>query len=241
MHFKPEMDNQNFLLQDLRRNYVRAAANQGWFEQEWMGVPVWQLGEDLVRLQRAVTDVRPKWIIETGTKFGGSAIFFGSVLHGLGLTDSRVITLDIQAQDVARQTFANHTLKDYVADYIVDDAVSPQTIARVTEHVIADPGPTLVFLDDNHNRDHVLAELRAYSPLVTENSLIIVADTVFGELVGTPVGKPTDKYWDVAASNPRGAVEIFLDEVNGAFTTDDSFIGSGGPGMFPDGFLRRVR
>jgi len=44
MRFRPEMDNDNFLLKDLRRNYVRAAANQGWFEQQWMGLTLWQIG-----------------------------------------------------------------------------------------------------------------------------------------------------------------------------------------------------
>lgn len=238
MYFKPEMDNENYLLKDLRRNYIRAAANQGWFEHHWLGVPIWQIGEDLIRMQQVVSEIKPKWIIETGTKFGGSAIFFGSVLHGMGLTDSRVITIDIQEQPEARDAFATHHLKDYVADYIVDSAVEPAAIARIRDLIASDPGPTLVFLDDNHNRDHVLTELREYGSMVTPGSLIVVADTVYEDLAGSPVGKPTAKYEDMAKSNPRAAIELFLEE-NGDFARDDSFVGSGGPCLFPDGFLRR--
>lgn len=238
MYFTPELDNENYLLKDLRRNYVRAAANQGWFEHHWLGVPIWQIGEDLIRMQQVVSEIEPKWIIETGTKFGGSAIFFGSVLHGLGLTESRVITIDIQEQPEATDAFSNHHLKDYVASYIVDSAVAPSAIAQIQHMIEFDPGPTLVFLDDNHNRDHVLAELRAYGAMVTPGSLIVVADTVYEDLVGSPVGKPTAKYEDMAKSNPRAAIELFLEE-NSDFTRDDSFVGSGGPCLFPDGFLRR--
>ena len=75
---------------------------------------------------------------------------------------------------------------------------------------------------------------------VTENSLIVVADTVYEDLDGTPVGKSNEKYPAVAKSNPRAAIKLFLDE-NDSFEMDMSFTGSGGPSLFPDGFLRRLK
>ena len=80
-----------------------------------MGLTLWQIGEDLVRMQRMVHELRPKWIVETGTKFGGSAIYWASILHALGLTDSRVITLDLMEQPDAIKAFATHFLRDYVS------------------------------------------------------------------------------------------------------------------------------
>ena len=97
----------------------------------------------------------------------------------------------------------------------------------------------MVFLDDDHNRDHVLTELREYSSMVTPGSIIVVADTVFEDLSGSPVGKRTAKYENVGKSNPRAAVQAFLEE-NDDFQQDASFLGAGGACMFPDGFLRRV-
>ena len=40
----------------------------------------------------------------------------------------------------------------------------------------------MVFLDDNHNADHVYRELQLYSPLVGIDGYLVVADTVFEDL-----------------------------------------------------------
>jgi cephalosporin hydroxylase len=97
-----------------------------------------------------------------------------------------------------------------------------------------------VLLDSNHTAEHVLAELRAYAPLVTKGSYIVAADGIMQEVAGAPRTKP-DWTWN----NPRTAVRDFLQS-----TTD--FVGEEPPLPFnegsvtdrvtywPEGFLRRV-
>ena len=58
----PERD-LDYIVRDLRSMYVRLADNEGRFRQSWMGVPIWQLPEDLIRLQQVVVDVKPRWIV----------------------------------------------------------------------------------------------------------------------------------------------------------------------------------
>ncbi|MCF7979213.1 MAG: cephalosporin hydroxylase family protein [Chromatiaceae bacterium] len=230
-----------YLLGDLKRMMVRIAANEHWYEQQWLGAPIWQLPDDLLRLQQIVSEVRPRWIIETGTKFGGSAIFFASLLRLLGCAGGDngggVITLDIHGTVEAQRILTEHPQADLVKPAILGDAADP-TVAAQAKALLDGRGPVLVFLDDNHNAEHVLREMTLYGPLVTPGSYLIVADTVFGDLAGTPVGTPTAKYPDVAASNPRVAVERFLAE-HPEFERDLRFLESG-IGNFLDGFLRRV-
>lgn len=226
-----------YIMADLRRLLVRIGANEHWYEQQWLGVPIWQLPEDLMRLQQIVTEVRPKWIVETGTKFGGSAIFFASLLEMLGLTEGGVITVDLIQQPEAVQTLKEHPHGKLVRAAMIGNAASEIIVERIAAAMAGNPGTTLVFLDDNHNAGHVYTEMLLYSPLVTSGSYMIVADTVFEDLAGTPVGTPTDKYPDVAASNPRAAVQRFMAERED-FVRDGRFMGRGA-GNFDDGFLRK--
>jgi len=217
---------------------ARIAANEHWYEQFWLGVPIWQMPEDLLRLQKIIVDIKPKWIIETGTKFGGSAIFFASLLQLIGQLEGGVITVDITKYEEAVEVFETHAYASLVKKSIVGDASSELVVNEVAQVMSGREGKTLVFLDDNHNADHVYREMNLYSQLVTPGSYLIVADTVFEDLAGTPVGASTNKYPDVKHSNPRVAVNKFLSH-RVDFSRDEQFVGKG-ISNFSDGFLLRT-
>ena len=231
-----------FAVDDLRRTFLRLADNLRWYEQTWLGVPIWQLADDLVALQRIVVDAKPKWIVETGTKFGGSAIFFASLLAMMGRTPDSggVITVDIQETAEARQFLSEqpHPLARHVRKRLIGDAKSPEILASMRGTIDAEPGPVMVFLDDWHDGDHVYAELEAYSQLVTPGGVLVVADTTFGDLADTPVGQPSEKYPDAARSNPRVALRRFL-AGHGDFAAIPDYTATG-ISNFPDGVLRKV-
>ena len=228
----------DYVKSDLVRLMGRIAANEHWYKQHWLSIPIWQLSEDVMRLQEIVSEVKPQWIVETGTKFGGSAIFFASLQHLLNLNAGGVVTVDLTQYTEAVENLRTHPHAGRVKAALVGDAAAPETVAQVRQVLDSSPGPTLVFLDDNHNAEHVYREMVQYAPLVSVGSYLVVADTVFEDLAGTPVGTPTDKYPDVARSNPRVAVERFLSERRD-FVRDTRYVGKG-IGNFNDGFLRRV-
>ena len=223
----------NYLVSDLTSIVTKMAANEGWFRQSWLGAPIWQLPDDLMLLQRIVAGIKPSLIVETGTKYGGSTLFFASLLELLDLPESRVITVDIFETEEARSLLTSHRLSRYVQERLVASSLEPSVLATIAAAVAATPGPVLVFLDDWHGGDHVLAELQAYAPFVGPEGLLVVADTSFADLAGTPVAP----FRSLLHSNPRTAIATFLNSTPEFERTSDFVLA--GLSNFADGLLRR--
>jgi len=73
----------------------------------------------------------------------------------------------------------------------------------------------MVLLDSNHTRQHVLGELNAYAPLVTQGSYAVAMDGIMEEIVGAPRTQP-DWSWN----NPRQAAFEFV-QANPEFTIEE--------------------
>src|SRR5215211_5393374 len=148
----------------------------------WLGRPVIQLPEDLVRVQEVIASVGPDVIVETGVAHGGSLVFYGSLCKALGR--GRVVGVDVEIRPQNRRAIEEHPLFELIT-LIEGDSVAPATVARVADQIR--PGETaMVVLDARHTRDHVLAELRAYGELVSPGSYIVAADGIMERLAGAP-------------------------------------------------------
>ncbi|HQU09306.1 MAG TPA: CmcI family methyltransferase, partial [Opitutales bacterium] len=164
--------------------------------------------------------------METGTKYGGSAIFFASMLNLLEQKQGGVITIDINLNEDAKNNFKTHPQGKLVREYMIGNAGDEILVSRVRSMIESVPGPVMVFLDDNHEADHVYSELQLYTPLVTVGSYCIVADTLFEDLAGTPILDPNSESKEYVNANPRIALRHFLAQQKN-FTPDNTFSGGG--------------
>ena len=78
----------------------------------WLGRPIIQLPEDLIRIQELIFQIKPDVIIETGVAHGGSLVFYASIFNALG--KGRVIGIDIEIRPHNRKEIEKHTLKDFI-------------------------------------------------------------------------------------------------------------------------------
>lgn len=204
----------------------------------WMGRPVIQLPEDLVRLQELVGRLRPDVIIEIGVAHGGGLVFYASLCRLLG--KGRVIGVDIEIRPHNREAIEAHPLFEHIS-LVEGDSTDPAIVERVKAMIA--PGETvMLMLDSNHCKAHVERELQAYSPLVTPGSWIVVMD---GYIMGLVAGGPrTGPDWDwnnpnaAAADFARANPDFALDEPE--FLFNESPL-SKGVSYYRGGFLRRVR
>ena len=182
--------------------WVKVGWNQRYpYTFSWMGVPIIQLPEDIVRYQEVVARLKPDIIIETGVAHGGSAILSASLCKALG--KGRVIAIDILIRPPNRKNIEAHPLFPYIT-LIEGSSTAPDIVAQV--HSLVQPGESvLVVLDSNHTYAHVSKELELYSPLVTPGSYIVATDGVMQMLEDVPNG---GKDW--SHDNPARAARDFV-------------------------------
>ncbi len=99
----------------------------------------------------------------------------------------------------------------------------------------------LVVLDSNHTKQHVLKELKAYSPLVTKGSYIVATDGSMKDLYDVPRGKaewawdnPTAATIDFVNDEPRFIIEQPKWDFNESELTDNIT-------HWPGAYLKRIR
>jgi cephalosporin hydroxylase len=148
---------------------------QGIWQNTWFGVPTLQNPLDVWITQEILYEVKPDFVVEAGTFLGGSAALWATVLQQIN-PDARVITIDVEDRTVAARKLPIVQRK---VDFLLGSSTDPAIVAEVTRRVAGKTA--LVILDSLHTRDHVLAELEAYAPLVAVGSYIIVQDTGIGE------------------------------------------------------------
>jgi cephalosporin hydroxylase len=221
----------------LNRQWVRVGWSQRYsYGFAWFGRPVIQLPEDLVRIQELIHRVEPDVIVETGVAHGGSLIFYASLCKALDR--GRVIGVDIEIRPHNRVAIEAHPLSSLVT-LIEGSSTAPDVLASVGS-LIGPDERVLVILASNHTKEHVLAELAAYGPLVSPGSYILVADGIMGDLSDVPGGKPewkSDNPTQAAIEFARSDTRFELEEP--AFPFNEGLIEERVT-YFPSGILRRL-
>lgn len=150
---------------DIRKSIGSFGTKRG-YTQHHCTVPMWKSAQDLIRYRHIVEATRPEVVVETGTRWGGTAAWFADSFH------VDVITVDVAAAPDIRDWPGVTT--------VVGSSVAPDVVGRVVELIAG--RRCMVTLDSDHHFDHVQAEIRAYAPLVSPGCYLVVEDAL-GDLV----------------------------------------------------------
>jgi cephalosporin hydroxylase len=229
---------QEWLRQSMERRYV--------YNFDWLGRPIIQYPQDMAAVQEIIWATRPDVVVETGIAHGGSLILSASILAMLDYGDAvshgrtldpkasgrKVIGVDIDIRAHNRSAIENHPFAHKI-DMIEGSSIAPETIDKVKRSIPKD-ARVMVCLDSMHTHDHVLAELRAYGPLVSAGCYCIVFDSFVEDM---PKDFFADRPWNVG-DNPKTALHEWL---RGApdFEIDHAMTQKLMVTVAPDGFLRR--
>ena len=210
-----------------------AADRHGWsYQWSWLGLPVIQLPPDIVALQEAIWEARPQLVIETGVARGGSLILYASILELIG--EGEVLGIDVDIRPHNRESIESHRLARRIR--MLEGSSVDEAVVAEARRAASGVERVMVVLDSDHTHEHVLAELRAYAPLVTVGQFLVVADTFVEDL---PPQEYRPRAWG-PGNNPGTALRQWLSETD-AFAPDPFLNAKLLLTASPGGYLRRVR
>ncbi len=163
-----------------------------WKNLYYRGIRVLKFVPDMWNYQEIIYERPITHVVETGTRHGGSALFFADILAGKN-DDGFVISVDVD--DRERLVRSHPRIR-----FLVGDSTSPRMVSTVFETLPEVRGQVFWIFDSDHRCEHVLRELEAYVPLMLPGDYLIVEDT---SVNGHPV-RPD------FGPGPMEAVEAFL-------------------------------
>ncbi len=188
-----------------------------WLTTSWMGIPTQKCPLDMWIYQEIIFKTKPDLLIETGTAYGGSALFFATFMDTIG--HGHVATVDVL--DVpGRPQHPRIT-------YLLGSSTSEESIERIRQ-MAENADSIMVILDSDHSRDHVAKELRLYCDLVTPGNYLVVEDS---NVNGHPVNRthgpgPMEALREFLATNSDFSIDSYQERYMMTFN--------------PKGYLKRA-
>jgi cephalosporin hydroxylase len=164
-------------------DYYNAGAKGGtWANTTYRGVTTCKCPMDMWAYQELIHSLRPRYIIETGTAWGGTSLYLADICKLIG--HGKVLTVDKHP--------SGFPIHEHLMQFVGDSVeMAPELIKTCLGH------PFMLILDSDHSKKHVAKELEAYYQGAT---YIIVEDT---NVNGHPVFKGH-------GPGPYEAVDLFL-------------------------------
>src|SRR5437879_3266395 len=145
-------------LQLISQQWLKIGWNQKYpYTFSWLGRPIVQLPEDMIRVQEVIYRVRPDVIIETGVAHGGSLIYYASLCKVMGR--GRVIGIDIEIRPHNRRAIETHEMNEMIT--LIEGSSTSSDVVQQVHSLVESSEVVFVILDSNHSKQHVADELEA--------------------------------------------------------------------------------
>ena len=175
-----------------------------WKRLSYRGVRTLKNPLDMWNYQEIIVEHGIEWVVETGTRHGGSALFFADLLEA-GRAAGFVISVDVEHDSL--QIGEHPRLR-----LLKGDSASVEIQNSIRAMLPAQRAPMFVILDSDHRKAHVLRELAAYVPLMQRGDYLVVEDSCVN---GHPV-RPD------FGPGPMEAIEEFLSTHSGELQPDSA-------------------
>jgi cephalosporin hydroxylase len=176
-----------------------------WQKLSYRGVRTLKYPLDMWNYQELIFENDIHWVLETGTRHGGSALYFADLLAS-GEREGKVVSIDVTHYAIHESVPAHPRIQ-----LLLGDSAAPEMVESIKQ-LIPDSRRhgMLLILDSDHAAAHVSRELNALVPLLRHGDYLIVEDTVVN---GHPV-RPD------FGPGPYEAIEAYVAEYPERLTAD---------------------
>ncbi|MEI8345053.1 MAG: CmcI family methyltransferase [Candidatus Omnitrophota bacterium] len=154
--------------------------NSVWETTSFLGVPANKSVSDMWNYQEIISELQPSIVIEFGTLYGGSALFFSTIAR---LVNPSAVVLSV---DIDHRSTYDRVKQDPHIELLTCFSTDPKVVARIIELRGQHPGPVFAILDSDHHKSNVLNEMELLRPLLKRGDYLVVED---GNVNGHPVLK----------------------------------------------------
>lgn len=241
-------------LLELSKDWMRLATKYKYaYNFSWLGVQIMQIPQDIYAYQELIWKVKPDLIIETGIAHGGSLILSASMLALLDYCEAiekgetlkilnplyygrKAVGIDNEIRLHNKKAVEEHPLS-HIIQMIEGSSIDPNIIKQVYNISRNYKNKSIiVFLDADHTHNHVLAELKAYAPMVSIGSYCVIWDTGIEDI---PDHIYNNRPWG-KGNNPYTAVHEYL-KTTDKFEIDTTLQNNLIMTSSKDGFLKRIK
>jgi cephalosporin hydroxylase len=218
----PEVEGRSFT--SALSGAILAGIQTGTLKGVYRGVPCLKSPFDLALYLQLLSRLRPRTVIEIGTKYGGSALWFADLLTADRGPGIRVISVDI----VMEAGFQDDRITFLEGDAArLEPTLKPELLAEL-------PRPWLVIEDSSHQFADAVAVLGFFHPFLASGDYIVVEDGILDQF--------DDPVYLRYANGPNRAVSSFLEQHPGSYAVDAELCDHFGRNVTwnPNGWLRRL-
>lgn len=194
-----------------------------WQSTTWMGVTTYKSPADMWNYQEILCSLKPSLVIEFGTAFGGSALFFATIMRQIGAR-FKLFSVDVNVERVDGKA-----KRDPDIELLTLSSTDERVAHRITELRREFPGPVFAILDSDHRKDHVMGELNLLRPLLVSGDYLVVEDSNIN-------GHPVIPGW---GPGPYEAIEDYFHLFPDDYRHDQERENKFGFTFAPNGFLVR--
>jgi cephalosporin hydroxylase len=205
----------NILLKNQGIDFVNSSNHLKYaYVWNWLGLPVIQMPEDLIKMQEIIYETTPDFVVETGVAWGGSLLFYASILKSIG--HGEVIGIDITIPEHNRRKILDSAGGEIIT--LIEGSSVSEDIFEQVKNKIPEGANVLLILDSHHTHEHVL-----------------VCDTIV-EYIDAPSDRIRE--WS-KGNNPATALKEFLSN-NSRFSLKNEYNDKSFSSFHPGGFLRAI-